>query len=285
MINQTDLKYFLEISKTLHVSRAAERLGVTQPTLSHCLKRIEAETKIQLFIRSKKGLSLTDAGRRLAERANELIQKWEEVLLSAQNEVQKVAGLIRFGCHSAVAQYTLPLFLPEFLKKYPELSIQLSHGLSRHMTEDVISQKLDAAFVINPVPHLDLIIKEISKDRVTLWKSKNCLNPDVLLVEPSLLQTQDILRKLHKKNIHFIRVIESNSLEVISQLVISGVGCAVLPERVIKALGNQQNNHLIQGIKDAPEFHDRMCLIYKSELKKSMRGQAFIESVSKKLIG
>lgn len=279
MINQTDLKYFLELSKTLHVSRAAERLGVTQPALSHCLKRIEDETKTQLFIRSKKGLSLTDAGKRLAERSIELIQMWDEVLLSAQNEVQKVAGQIRFGCHSAVAQYTLPLFLAEFMQKYPELNFQFSHGLSRHMAEDVISQKLDAAFVVNPVPHLDLIIKEISKDRVTLWKSKNCLNPEVLIVEPSLLQTQDLLKKLQKKNVHFSRVIESSSLEVIAQLVVSGAGCGILPERVIKAFGAGQ----IQNVKDAPEFQDRMCLVYKTEFRKSMRGQALIEAVSKKL--
>lgn len=279
MINQTDLKYFLELSRTLHVTRASERLGVTQPTLSHCLRRIEEETKATLFLRSKKGLALTDAGQRLAEHANELIQKWNEVLLSAQNEVQKVAGVIRFGCHSAVAQYTLPLFLGEFLQKNPEINFQFSHGLSRHLAEDVVSHKLDAAFVVNPVAHLDLIIKEISKDRVTLWKSKNCQNPDVLIVEPSLMQTQDLLRKLQKKNINFSRIIESTSLEVIAQLVVNGVGCGILPERVVRAFSDQQ----IQSIKDAPEFHDRMCLIYKAEFKKSRRGQALIEAVIKKL--
>ncbi len=279
MINQNDLKYFLELSRTLHVSRAAERLGMTQPALSHCLKRIEQETKLALFIRTKKGLFLTDAGRRLADRAEELIQKWDDVLLAAQNEVQKVAGLIRFGSHPAVAQYTLPLFLAEFLKQYPELTLQLSHGLSRHMAEDVISQKLDAAFVVNPVPHLDLIIKEISRDRVTIWKAKNCVNRDVLIVEPSLLQTQELQRKLQKKNNQFSRIIESSSLEVIAQLVINGVGCGILPERVVKAFGE----HQIQALKDAPEFHDRMCLVYKSEFRKSRRGQALIETVSAKL--
>jgi DNA-binding transcriptional LysR family regulator len=279
MINQTDLKYFLELSRSLHVTRAAERLGVTQPTLSHCLKRMERETKTPLFIRTKKGLTVTHAGQRLAEQANELIQKWDEVLLSAQNEVQRVAGLIRFGCHSAVAQYTLPLFLAKFLKNYPEINFHFFHGLSRHLAEDVISQKLDAAFVVNPIAYPDLIIKEILKDRVTLWKSKQCLNQDVLILEPSLLQTQDLLRKLQKKSIYFSRVIESSSLEVISQLVASGVGCGILPERVIKAVSDQQ----IQSIKDAPEFYDRICLIYKSEFRKSMRGQALIEVITKSI--
>ncbi len=279
MINQIDLKYFLELTKTLHVSRAAERLGVTQPTLSHCLKRLEEETKTPLFLRSKKGLTLTSAGQRMAEQTVELIQKWQDVLVSAQNEVQKASGTIRLGCHSAVAQYTLPNFLPDFLKKYPEVTFSFTHGLSRHMVEDVISQKLDIAFVINPVSHPDLIIKEVAKDRVTLWKTKNCLNNDVLIVEPSLLQTQDILRKLEKKNIHFTRVIESSSLEVISQLVHSGAGCAILPERVVKTTKDQN----IQQVKDAPEFNDRMCVIFKSEFRKSMRGRILIETIAKTL--
>ena len=76
MINQTDLKYFVEVAKSLHLTRAAERLGVTQPALSHCLKRLEAETKTVLFIRSKKGVSLTRSGQRLADQAIELIEKW-----------------------------------------------------------------------------------------------------------------------------------------------------------------------------------------------------------------
>ena len=279
MVSQAELKYFLELCKTLHVSRAAERLGVTQPALSHCMKRIEQETKLSLFVRTKKGITLTNAGQRLAEQTEELIQKWNEVLLAAQNEVQKVAGQIRLGCHSAVAQYTLPFFLPELLQKYPELNFQLVHGLSRHMAEDVISHKLDAAFVVNPLPYLDLIIKEISRDRVTLWKSKNCLNLDVLIVEPSLLQTKDLQHKLQKRKMYFSRLIESSSLEVITQLVSKGVGCGILPERVVKAFGD----HEILPVKDAPEFHDRMCLVYKVEFRKSSRGQALIESVSKNI--
>jgi DNA-binding transcriptional LysR family regulator len=222
---------------------------------------------------------LTNAGKRLAEHATELIQKWDDVLLSAQNEVQKVSGSIRLGCHTAVAQYTLPFFFAEFMHKYPEINFQLSHGLSRHMAEDVISEKIDAAFVINPVSHPDLIIKEISKDRVTLWKTKDCQNDDVLILDPSMLQAQDVNRKMQKKNILFSRVIESSSLEVISQLVVSGVGVGILPERVIKAFGDGH----VHALKNAPEFHDRMCLIFKSEFRKSMRGQALIETVSKKL--
>ena len=275
MISQTDLKYFLELSKTLHLTRSAERLAVTQPTLSHSLKRLENEIGCELFIRSKKGLKLTSAGENLRNSADDLISRWEAIKSSAMNEVQVEQGVIKVGCHPAVAQYTLKEFMPDLLKDFPKIQIQLTHGLSRHITEQVISSVLDVAFVVNPVEHPDLIIREICQDQVSLWKAKNCKNDDVLFVDTNLVQTQNILAKLQKKGHRFERVIESNSLEVISNLVANGVGCGVVPGRVLK----QYEHSKLEQIKDTPVFHDKICMIYKNEFRKLKRGEVFIRIV------
>lgn len=275
MISQTDLKYFLELSKTLHLTRAAERLAVTQPTLSHSLKRLENEIGCELFLRSKKGLSLTSAGERLKNSAGELLYRWDEIKASALSEVQDEQGVIRLGCHTAVAQYVLKEFMPDFLQNYPQIQIQLAHGLSRHMTEQVVSAGLDAAFAVNPAEHPDLIIKEICHDEVSLWRAQGCRNDDVLLVDSNLLQSQSILTRLQKKGLRFKRVIESGSLEVICNLVANRVGYGIVPSRVVK----QYEHHKLEKVKDAPVFNDRICLVYKNEFRRLKRGEAFIKSV------
>ncbi len=275
MINQSDLKYFLEVSQTLHLTRAAERLGLTQPALSHGLKRIEAELGTQLFIRSKKGMQLTASGLRLKQSAHELIQKWEEIKAVNLAERDEAKGVIRLGCHSAVAQYTLPKALSEFLKENSFVEVQLTHGLSRHMTEQVVSQSLDVAIAVNPIPNPDLIIKELCKDEVCLWRSKHNRNDDVLILEPNLLQTQDILRKLRKSKIHFKRVMESSSLEVIASLVAQGVGCGILPERVLQTYEKSK----YEKVEGSPRFIDSICLIYKKEFRQTKRGQLFLEQL------
>ncbi len=275
MINPEAIKYFIELAKTQHMSRAAERLGVTQPTLSHSLKRLEDELGHLLFLRSKKGLSLTPAGQNLFEKSQELLQSWESVLNSVNEEVSVAKGRIRLGCHTAVAQYTLPLFLPALLKNYPDLKISLTHGLSRHMTEMVVSSQLDVAFAVNPNRHPDLIIKELARDKVTIWVPQACANPDILLMEPSLNQSQDILSKLEKKGLHFKRTIESSSLEVIAQLLNAGVGYAILPERVVKALSNIK----VHPLRDAPVFEDKICVVYKPEFRKLKRGEIFLQEL------
>ncbi len=275
MINQNDLVYFLELTNTKHVSRAAERLGVTQPTLSHCIKRLENAVGTALFIRTKKGIELTPAAERLRESSEELLLKWNEVMKSANDEVDVAKGLIRLGVHTAVAQYMLPQVLPQFLKQYSDIQVSLEHGLSRHITEKVISSNLDVGFAVNPVEHPDLVIKELILDRVTLWKSKNAVNSDVLIVEPSLLQSQSLLLKLNKKGLIFNRKIESQSLEVIAQLVQAGAGSAILPERVMKAFCDSS----VVQVKDAPEISDRICMVYLQKFRKLKRGQVFIDYV------
>lgn len=98
MITQTDLVYFLELCNTSHLTRAAERLGITQPALSHCLKRLEIEIGTPLMLRSKKGMRLTPAGEKLRQSTAELIRKWEEVRGLSLDEVNQAQGVIRLGC-------------------------------------------------------------------------------------------------------------------------------------------------------------------------------------------
>ena len=275
MVSQAELKYFLELCKTLHLTRASERLAVTQPTLSHSLKRLESELGCELFLRSKKGLTLTAAGEKLKNSAADLLYRWEEIKKSTLSEVNSEQGIIKLGCHSAVAQYVFKEFLPQFLKKFPKIQIQLIHGLSRHMTEQVISSNLDVAFAVNPIEHPDLIIKEICQDEVCLWKAKGCLNEDILFVDTNLVQSQDILTKLQKKGHHFSRIIESSSLEVISNMVANLAGYGIAPTRVVK----QFEESKLEKVKDSPIFHDHICLVYKNEFRKLKRGEVFIKAV------
>lgn len=275
MISSADLRYFVALAQIKHMSRAAEKLGITQPALSHCISRVEVELNTTLFLRSKKGVELTPAGKRLYTQSRLLQQQWQRVVNSVHDEVDAPQGHIQLGIHSAVAQYALPLFLPEFLKQNPRINVQLHHDLSRHLTSDVIAGKIDVAIVVNPVAHPDLVIRDLCKDEVTIWRPKHCQNSNLLLIEPHLLQTQDILSKLGKKKIVFSQVVESSSLELIAQLLSAGTGYAVLPKRIVQEFCG---NH-VETVKGAPVFHDRICVVFKTEFKSLRRGQVFLEAL------
>ncbi|RYZ72358.1 MAG: hypothetical protein EOP05_11095, partial [Proteobacteria bacterium] len=129
----------------------------------------------------------------------------------------------------------------------------------------------------NPVAHPDLVIKDILKDQITLWRTRGCENPDVLMIEPSLMQTQELVRKLAKKGFIFKRTLTSPSLEVLAQLLTAGTGYALLPERVIRALAHEK----FEKVPEAPAFQDRIAMIFKKEFTKTARGKAVVQALAR----
>ncbi len=255
-----DLNYFISVAQLGSLSKAAMQLGIAQPSLTLAMQRLEHNVGTSLFIRSRQGVTLTKAGERLLTDSRELMQRWESLKSQVLSTTNEVRGRFVIGCHPSVAIYSLPLFLPKLLEDNPALEIHLVHDLSRTITQKVVGLEIDVAIVVNPVPHPDLVIKSLCKDEVTLWKSANLKNEDVLISEPSLLQTQDLMRKLTKQGRKFRRTIECSNLEVIVHLALSGAGQAILPERVARS-----ENTALKPVPGAPKFHDEICLIYRSE--------------------
>lgn len=269
-----DLTYFLEIAQNASITAAATRLGISQPSLTLAMQRLEQSVGASLFVRSRQGVKLTKAGERVLMETRQLISRWEEVKQQAVGAMNEVQGRFSLGMHPSVARYSLPLFLPDLLSKHPELDISLNHDLSRNITQKVLELALDIAIVINPIPHPDLIMRLLGKDQLTLWTSKKNKHHDVLICEPSLIQTQSILGKLKKQHMSFRKVIETTNLEVIAAMVEGGCGVGILPTRVAHAQGPA-----LTEVKGAPHFADEIYLIYRVENKPVRAIQAISQSI------
>src|SRR3990167_34136 len=138
-----ELIYFIELANTLNFSRAAERIGISQPSLSVAIKRLECTIGAELFIRNKNGVALTQAGKRLLSHAKQLLQLWDTVKSASLASHHEVQGCIVIGCHPSVALYSLYKFLPSLLADYPKLEVQLKHDLSRKILEGIVNLSID----------------------------------------------------------------------------------------------------------------------------------------------
>jgi len=270
----TEIEYFLEISKTLNLSRASERLGITQPTLSMSVKRLEQNIGTKLLIRSKSGVQLTKFGQRFVVSAQKILEEWEKLRAIALSEKDEVQGQYTIGSHPSVALYSLSHFLPKLLKDYPKLHIELAHDISRHITEKVISYKIDFGIVINPIAHPDLVIIKLAHDCVTFWTSKNNKNPRTLICDQNLLQTQDLSKQIRNYDWNFDRIVHCTDLQVITNLVENGCGVGILPTRVA-------NNAKFLKLynKNAPVYEDVVTLIYRYDAQTSMAAKTIIEAI------
>ncbi len=269
------LRYFKVVAEIGNMSRAALELHVSQPTLTVNIKKLEEELGASLFERSKKGVILTPAGLDALRYTDTLLQNWADLKKSSLSAENEVKGLVQFGVHPSVARYTLPKFLPELLKKHPELRFNLHHDLSRNVLGMIVEHRCDVGLVINPEPHADLVIKELLQDEVRVWKKKGSKNNDILLVDENLFQSQTLLDKLKKKNIKYLRTIRSSNLEVLASLLETGMGHVILPERVAR----QASVQLEEALPEVPPFKDSLNLVYRAPFRKTALGKAVIDAI------
>lgn len=269
--SSTDIHYFVAIAETRNLSRASEKLGVVQPTLSQSVKRLEASVGHPLFLREKNGMTLTKTGEAFLTNCRSLLGEWDRILQDVTGAAKDCSGTFRLGCHPSVAMYTLGPFLPSVLKE-PKIQIRLEHGLSREMTEKVISRALDFALVINPVHHDDLVLKKLCTDRVGFWRAPGAPQ-DVVIYDPALRQSQDLLRKITKQT-PFGRHLVSGNLEVVAELAGQGCGVGILPERVAARYPRLSpfSSHW---------FRDELYLAYRADTQKTAGFQFVVREILK----
>lgn len=276
-----DLRYFLEITETGNISRAAERLGISQPSLSLAVKRLEEALGTSLLVRSKGGVRLTRAGERFTPRARALLKQWDGIRADTVRTETELHGEYRLGCHPSVALYTLPGVLPPLLSSHPSLELRLFHDHSRKVTERVISYDLDFGITVNPLRHPDLVIRPLLRDVVTFWIHPERLTPEnrsVLICDPELAQTQFLLRDRRPRGAEVRRTVTSASLEVVAALTAAGAGIGILPRRVATRL---PDHGLELWSEDAPRFHDRICLVYRADSQNSASSKLFAREIQR----
>lgn len=274
----SEIEYFLEVVQTKNFSRAAERLAITQPTLSVAIQQLELRLGTKLFTRTKKGVSLTDAGLTFQSKAQELIQMWSNLKSQTQDVSTSIKGHLRFGCHVSVGLYALSPVVPEFIREFPELEISFEHEISRKILESVVSLKIDLGLVINPIQHPDLVIKKLCDDEVTLWKAESfkLSESTALIMDSNLIQSQSIAKKLKGK---FSRFVTTPSLEIARELALSGGGVAILPSRIAEAHSQGPKLKRIPGV---PVFRDQLSLAYRVERKSNPAIRLLSERFAKK---
>lgn len=165
----TSLYYFLEVTKDLHITRTANRLYISQQTLSNHILRLESQFGTQLLNRKPK-LSLTYAG--------EYVRDFAQVVLQAQANVNDVLadieknekGLIRFGA-STMRMNLLSAVFPAFHIRYPNVEFRLTSVISQNLEPMVASGELDFAVVVTDKTSPDLVQDELMSDQVYLCVS------------------------------------------------------------------------------------------------------------------
>ena len=144
------LRYFLTLAREESISRAAEALYITQPTLSRQLAELEEELGVRLFERGKRKIELTEEGVLLRRRAEEMTELADKTERELRERTERLAGVVSVGAAETVAAELLVRAVDSFRKKYPEVTFELDAGIADRIKERIDAGLLDLGLLVEP---------------------------------------------------------------------------------------------------------------------------------------
>ena len=149
-MNFLHLKYFLMVAEELNITRAAERLYISQQSLSNHISNMERELDVKLFTRSPK-LSLTYAGGLLVETATQILDPYSQYQTKVGDINRHYLGMLRVGISHTCGLALMPDILPKFRQEFPLVEFSLFEGNSTQLEDELSHGRVDLIICFQPI--------------------------------------------------------------------------------------------------------------------------------------
>lgn len=300
-------KYFVAIVQSGSLTRAAEKLYVSQPSLSQYVKRLEESLGVTLFDRSASPLRLTYTGERYYHYVLQLMKLDEDVRREFQDIQSAVSGRLRLGVAFWRGACLLPDVFPAFHERYPKIQLELFEGSAAEMEAELRNDRLDLA-VMNLPRMLDygkLTCEIICEERILLAvparhpKAEALLERcaydggfpvaplellrelPVVMTKPGQNLTHEVNHALAKQHIEPDVLLETASLTTAINLVKEGVACTFVPAEGAKVC--QQSDAVTFFAPDCPDLVWDLAAVYRKDTYLTKLARLFIEMMKERL--
>lgn len=278
------LHYFITMCQELHFTRASEKLGISQPTLSQQIRALEQETNTLLFDRVGKKVIVTEAGKILYRHTLRIFDELEQ----AQTAIRELKGLeqgeIRIGCSG---NHMLVSSIISFHQSYPGININAAELSTEETRQALLDNRLDLGVVFLPVEGEQL-------ESIPLHTEKLCLavpehhalakQPEIELEQlrkmpMALLPGKFLVRQLidkatKSKGFRFQPILEMSTLESLLELVSRNVALTILPETYLSGI-ERRKMRSVTIVNPTPQRV--VGIVYRNDTFISSAVKAFIE--------
>ncbi|MFJ7756360.1 LysR family transcriptional regulator [Peribacillus muralis] len=238
-MDEKDWHILLTLHEEKNITKAAQRLFISQPALTYRIKQLEKEFKTNLISRGKRGIEFTVKGEYLVRYSREMRNQLRDAKEHISNLEDKVQGTLRLGVSGLFARYKLPLLLKEFLSLYPDVEISLQTGWSSEIHQMLQKEEAHLGIVRGPYKWQEnkMLFQE---ERICIASSKKIELKELPFLPRINYETDPSLRNTIENWWQETFAVppkismEVDRIETCKELVLHGLGYAILPEICIK---------------------------------------------------
>ena len=278
------LEYIIATDTLGHFGRAAEYCGVSQPTLSSQIAKVEAELGITLFDRRQKPIATTERGAAFVDRARDVVAAHRRLVKLAVDSAE-TAGPFALGVIPTLAPYVLPWFLARFAAAYPAVKLAISERPTDELVALLDRDQLDAAICATPLAEPAITERILFYDPFYLYANPaepllDDLEVDVddldphklwLLEDGHCVRTQvigfcNMSERQHLGSVRFA----GGSLETLRHLIDASEGYTLIPETYAQTLSRARRNRQVRAFSDTTPTREVSLVFHRRSAKTSI---------------
>lgn len=277
----TQLQYVLAVAEHQNFTKAAQKVFVTQPTLSMQIQKLEEELDVQIFDRSKKPIQLTETGKKIVTQARNIVNESGRIKDIVDQQKGFIGGQFRLGVIPTIMPTLLPMFLNNFIKKYPKVKLKIEELNTEAILERLKEGHLDAAIAATPLEMEGIKEQVLYYEPFVAYIPQNhrLTNEEKITVEDLDIDDMLLLEDGHCFKDGVINLckasrnyeddkfqLESGSFETLVKLSNEGLGMTLLPYLHTLDI-NEKEKIKLKMFKDPVPAREVSLIYNKSELK------------------
>ncbi len=286
------LEYILALDKTRHFVRAAEMCGVTQPTLSAMVQKLEEELDSKIFDRAQHPIEPTEIGQKILKQAQVIMFHVNQLIAGVEAEKGSLSGSLNLAIIPTVAPYLLPQLIGLMRRDYPSIAAKISETRTDTIIEKLRLAEIDMAILATPLNNPNFLeiplyyehfVAYISPSE-PIYQQEELSPSDIPLDRLWVLEEGHCLRNqvftfCEKKPLNYSTTYEAGSIDTLVKIVDANGGYTIIPELHIGLLSDEQKKNVRRIVN--PEATREISIIIRNDFVREGMLNAIAESIKK----
>ncbi len=274
------LEYIVALNKFRHFVAASEHCGVTQPTLSQMIQKLESELDVSIFDRSKHPIEPTAVGLKLIKQAEIALREKAKLAEIVTNETQMISGPLKIGVIPTLAPYLVPEFIYRFTKNCQHVELTINEMQTSALIEALRKESIDMFIAATPLLQDDFYEIPMYYERFVAYFAPDNRFRDLELSASKMPQenlwvlqeghcVRDQVFNFCQSEMNYNHAFEAGSIETLVRIVDKNGGYTVIPELHLPFLTEEQKQN-VREINSPPAVREISIVIKKDFIRERL---------------